>query len=93
MPGAKPSHYCLELQGLRAIGALLVAVFHIWFGRVSGGVDVFFVVSGYLITGSLYKELQRSQTINVIAFWWRIAKRLASLAYIVLAATWCAAWL
>ncbi len=90
---AKPSHYRLELQGLRAIGAFLVAIFHIWFGRVSGGVDVFFVVSGYLITGSLYKELQRSQTINVIAFWWRIAKRLAPLAYIVLAATWCAAWL
>lgn len=35
-----------EIEGLRIVAALLVAVYHIWMQRVSGGVDVFFVVSG-----------------------------------------------
>jgi peptidoglycan/LPS O-acetylase OafA/YrhL len=39
--------YRPEIQGLRAVGAILVAVYHIWLGRVSGGVDVFFVVSAF----------------------------------------------
>lgn len=84
---AKRQNYRPEIQGIRTIGALLVACFHIWGGRVSGGVDVFFVISGFLITGSLYKELQNSQTIDVIAFWGRIAKRIAPMAYLVLALT------
>lgn len=38
-----------EIQGIRLIGALLVACFHIWGNAVSGGVDVFFVISGYFL--------------------------------------------
>jgi peptidoglycan/LPS O-acetylase OafA/YrhL len=86
-------NYRPEIQGIRTIGALLVACFHIWGGRVSGGVDVFFVISGFLITGSLYKEVRSSQTIDVIAFWGRIAKRIAPMAYLVLALTLLAAML
>jgi peptidoglycan/LPS O-acetylase OafA/YrhL len=92
-PPSKRLSYRPEIQGIRTIGALLVATFHIWFGRVSGGVDVFFVISGFLITGSLYKELQKSQSINVLAFWGRIAKRVAPMAYTILALTLLAAWL
>ncbi len=72
---------------MRTVGALLVACFHIWGGRVSGGVDVFFVVSGFLITGSLARELHSTQTIDVIAFWGRIAKRVAPMAYVILGLT------
>ena len=36
-----------EIEGLRIVAALLVAIYHIWFGKVSGGVDVFFVISGF----------------------------------------------
>ncbi len=81
------SAYRLEIQGIRTIGALLVACFHIWGGRVSGGVDVFFVISGFLITGSLYKEFKRSRTIDVLAFWGRILKRVTPMASLVLGLT------
>ena len=37
---APPRRFRLEIEGLRAVAALLVAVYHVWFGRVSGGVDV-----------------------------------------------------
>ncbi|WP_211323425.1 hypothetical protein, partial [Amycolatopsis palatopharyngis] len=41
-----PRRFRPELQGLRALAALLVVVYHVWLGRISGGVDVFFVISG-----------------------------------------------
>ena len=47
--------YIPEIQGLRTLAALLVAVYHIWFNSVSGGVDIFFVVSAYFIAHSLSK--------------------------------------
>jgi peptidoglycan/LPS O-acetylase OafA/YrhL len=53
-------HYLPHLDGLRAIAVLSVYMFHLNFNSFSGGfvgVDVFFVISGYLITGGIYKEL------------------------------------
>ena len=70
-----------DIQGLRAVGALLVAVFHIWIGRVSGGVDVFFIVSGYLLLGSLGRHAHTSGTIDLKAFLSRLAQRLLPSAY------------
>ncbi|HEY8382968.1 MAG TPA: acyltransferase family protein [Microvirga sp.] len=82
-----------EIQGLRAVGALLVAVFHIWMGGVSGGVDVFFVLSGFLMTGSLYREQLRNGFIDAVGFWGRIARRIAPVAYVILLFTGVAALL
>jgi peptidoglycan/LPS O-acetylase OafA/YrhL len=76
-----------DIQGLRTIGAFLVTIFHIWINRISGGVDVFFVVSGYLITGSLLREFERTGRIDVVGFWGRIATRLAPSGYVVIALT------
>jgi peptidoglycan/LPS O-acetylase OafA/YrhL len=75
-----------EIEGLRAIAALLVAVYHIWLGRVSGGVDVFFVVSGFLITTALLGHIERSQKVDFALFWGRLIKRLVPVAYVVLCA-------
>src|SRR5699024_3386324 len=76
-----------ELQGLRALAVGLVLLFHLWPHRVSGGfvgVDVFFVVSGFLITGHLYRELSTTGTIVLRKFWARRIMRLLPLAFTVL---------
>lgn len=84
--GGTDEHFRPEIEGLRAVAAMLVAVFHIWLGRVSGGVDVFIVVSGFLITTSLLGEAERSGRIQFGRFWARLAKRLAPAALLVLMA-------
>lgn len=73
-----------DIQGLRAVGALLVAVYHIWIGRVSGGVDVFFVVSGFLVVGSMARKLEASGKINLFDVVTRLAHRLIPASYFVL---------
>ena len=78
----------LEIQGLRAIAVLLVVAFHA--GFISGGyigVDIFYVISGYLITGLLLREFDRSGTISFRAFYARRLKRLLPSSFIVLFST------
>jgi len=82
-----------EIEGLRAVAVLLVAVYHVWFGRVSGGVDVFLFLTGFLITGSLARALERDGRIGTAAFWTRLARRLTPAAAVVLAATLAATYL
>lgn len=95
---AKPSHasapprssFRSELQGLRALAVGLVLLYHLWPNYVSGGfvgVDVFFVVSGFLITGHLYRELSTTGTISLRKFWARRVMRLLPLAFTVLVFT------
>ena len=50
-----PAFYRHDLDGLRGIAIALVAVFHIWFGRVSGGVDVFLALSGFFFGGKVLR--------------------------------------
>lgn len=68
-----------EIQALRAIAVLLVVIYHLWPTRVPGGfigVDVFFAISGFLITGHLAKGLVSNGRISVLRFWshriWRL---------------------
>src|SRR5215469_626896 len=53
----KPStgFYRHDLDGLRGIAIAMVAAFHIWYGRVSGGVDVFLALSGFFFGGKLLR--------------------------------------
>lgn len=79
--------YRNDIQGLRAVGAIIIMVFHIWFNKVSGGVDVFFVVSGFLMASIVLKGYFLNGTVSPFPFWGGVIKRVAPSAYIVLAAT------
>lgn len=84
---AKATHFLPHVQGLRAIAVLLVVLYHVWPGRVSGGyigVDIFFVISGFLITGQLARELDRTGRIALPSFWAKRARRLLPAAITVL---------
>ena len=80
--------YIPGLDGLRAIAILAVLVFHYLPGVLPGGylgVDVFFVVSGFLITTLLLRELDRHGRVDLPSFWKRRARRLLpALALVVL---------
>jgi len=77
----------LEIQGLRAIAVGSVLLFHIWPNLLPGGyvgVDVFFVISGYLITGLLIREAEISGRISLLNFYERRIRRLLPAATLVL---------
>ncbi|QJU55366.1 acyltransferase family protein [Herbiconiux sp. KACC 21604] len=85
--GARPDHFLPHLQGLRAIAVLLVVVYHFWPGRLTGGyigVDVFFVISGFLITQQLTRQLERTDRIALPSFYAKRARRLLPAAITVL---------
>ncbi|WP_449282511.1 acyltransferase family protein [Leucobacter sp.] len=99
-PGAAPaprSHAVRrDIQGLRAIAVALVLVYHLSPQSLSGGyigVDVFFVISGFLITGQLLREAEASGRIDLPRFWARRARRLLPAALLVLTVTLLAVWI
>ena len=82
-----PAHFLPHIQGLRAIAVLLVVVYHFWPGRLTGGyigVDVFFVISGFLITQQLSRQLERTDRIALPSFYAKRARRLLPAAITVL---------
>jgi peptidoglycan/LPS O-acetylase OafA/YrhL len=88
-----PAHgkqgFRLEIQGLRAIAVMLVVIYHLWPRVIPGGyvgVDVFFVISGFLITGMLVREMQRDGRIALGRFYARRIKRLLPAATLTLIA-------
>ncbi|GAA1194132.1 acyltransferase family protein [Prauserella alba] len=74
-PAPGKTRYRPELQGLRALACALVVIYHVWLDRVSGGVDVFFFVTGFLITGQLFRASLRDR-VRFRATWGRFVKRL-----------------
>jgi peptidoglycan/LPS O-acetylase OafA/YrhL len=84
------------VEGLRAVAVLLVLVYHAGVGWVSGGfvgVDVFFVVSGFVITNQLLREVESTGRLSLVGFYGRRAKRLLPAAGLVLVVTTVVAWL
>ena len=79
-----------DVQGLRALAVLLVVVDHADIGPLHGGfigVDVFFVVSGFLITGLLLHRADRDGRVRLLDFYARRARRILPAATLVLAVT------
>ncbi|WP_134774604.1 acyltransferase family protein [Ornithinimicrobium flavum] len=79
-----------DIEGLRAIAVLMVLAYHVGLpgsGAGFAGVDVFFVISGYLITSQLVREATRTGRISVPRFYARRARRLLPAATVVLVAT------
>ena len=69
--------YRPEIDGLRAIAVLPVILFHAGFELFSGGyvgVDVFFVISGYLITSIILREMEQDKFSIVCVFWLKLDK-------------------
>lgn len=78
-----------EIQGLRAIAVVSVVIFHVWPWVLPGGyvgVDVFFVISGYLITGLLLREIEATGRVSILQFYERRVRRLVPAATLVLLA-------
>ncbi|MFC8800301.1 acyltransferase family protein [Promicromonospora sp. NPDC057138] len=91
-PAASRPHLT-EVHGMRGLALLLVVLFHLFGGgRVSGGVDVFLVVSGFLVTGSLLRRAE-TNALRLSAVYARNLGRLAPSALVVLGAVAVAAWL
>ena len=94
-PAAKPG-FRPDIQGLRAIAVILVVLFHAGVETLSGGyvgVDVFFVISGFLITTHLLESLERDGRIRFGRFYARRARRILPAALLVAALTLLASWI
>ena len=85
-PVGREALYRHDLDGLRGVAIALVAVFHVWFGRVSGGVDVFLALSGFFFGGSMLRTVLKPGT--SLSPWpsiKRLARRLLPALIVVLA--------
>lgn len=87
-------NYRAEIDGLRAIAVAPVILYHAGVSTLSGGfvgVDVFFVISGYLITALLLKDMEAGR-FSLLGFYERRARRLLPALFVVLAASTAIAW-
>ena len=79
-----------DVQGLRAVAILLVVLFHAGVPGITGGfvgVDVFFVISGFVITGVLLREFGPTGGTSILSFYARRARRIIPAATLVIVAT------
>ncbi len=83
-----------DIQALRAVAVLAVVLFHLWPSRLAGGyvgVDVFFVISGFLITSHIVRDVEAGR-FSVTEFWSRRMLRLLPASLLVLAVTAVGVW-
>ncbi len=82
-----------EVQGLRALAVLMVVAYHVWFGRISGGVDIFLLISAFLLTGQFTRKLEAGRPLELLKYWVHLFKRLLPLIAVTLLAVLGATWL
>jgi peptidoglycan/LPS O-acetylase OafA/YrhL len=86
----RPVGHLPGLDGLRAVAVLAVVIYHAGLGGLPGGflgVEVFFVISGFLITAILLGEHRATGRIDPVGFWFRRARRLLPALFFLLAMT------
>jgi peptidoglycan/LPS O-acetylase OafA/YrhL len=89
-PGSSERVFRADIQALRALAVTAVLLYHLWPDLLPGGyvgVDVFFVVSGFLITGQLFQEMRTTGRVGLLAFYARRIRRMLPAAFVVLACT------
>ncbi|MFJ3405569.1 acyltransferase family protein [Promicromonospora sp. NPDC090134] len=85
-----PGHaFRTDINGLRAVAVLAVVVYHAGIAIPGGftGVDVFYVISGYLISSLLLREVDRSGSVDLVEFWTRRMRRLVPALALVVTVT------
>ena len=78
------SGYRPEVQGLRALAVLMVVSYHVWLGRVSGGVDIFLLISAFLMTLSFARKVEGGQPLRLLSHWLHLLKRLLPAVVVVI---------
>lgn len=93
-PKAAAHSFRPDIQGLRAVAVLAVVADHLLGYPVGGfvGVDIFFVISGFLITGLLLREHEKKGRISFADFYRRRIRRIVPVAVVVLVVTVAASW-
>ncbi|WP_394216523.1 acyltransferase family protein [Brachybacterium vulturis] len=76
-----------ELHGVRGLAIGLVVLYHVWFDRVSGGVDVFLFLSSFLLVGTFLRRVDAGRPTAPAAYWGRTFKRLLPPTAVVVLAT------
>ncbi|WP_423184914.1 acyltransferase family protein [Arthrobacter sp. NyZ413] len=82
-----------EIQGLRSVAVLMVVTYHIWFGRVSGGVDIFLLVSAFLMAGQFTRRYAAGQNTALLMHYLHHFRRLLPAAVTVIIGTLAATYL
>ena len=88
--GGERRQFRPDVEGLRAVAIVLVVLYHVHAGLAPGGyvgVDVFFVISGFLITGQLVRELRTDGRISFLGFYARRARRILPAAVLTVIVT------
>ncbi len=73
-----------DIHVLRAVGVVLVVTYHVWVGRPSGGVDVFILISAFLVTQSFFRNNLFGAIKSTLRFWGRLCVNLFPSAFIVI---------
>lgn len=85
--------YRHDLDGLRAVAIALVAIYHVFVQRVSGGVDVFLMLSGFFVVGGLMRGFRAGNAVRLVPYVVRLARRLLPAMVLTLAGVLGAAYL
>lgn len=85
--------YRHDIDGLRAVAIMLVVVYHVWFDRVSGGVDVFLMISAFFLTLTFTRRIESGSPLRIGSFLVGRFRRLVPLAAVTIVLILGASWL